>query len=155
MLEFGTIKEIKGLEAKVHFEAWGLEDLWVKVPQKFTVTKKSKIMPEIGQLVAVVLTDDLCEGVILGGIYNDEDLPPEDLGDDFIQFADGSSFSHTEGSKSFNLEVENLYVSKNIIAGGEVQDSRGTLDSVRQHSNSHAHTNGNNGSNTGAPTATV
>ena len=59
MLEFGTVKEIKGLEAKVHFEAWGLADLWLKVPQKFTVTKKSKMMPEMGQLVAVVFTDDL------------------------------------------------------------------------------------------------
>ncbi len=155
MLEFGTVKEIKGLEARVHFEAWGLEDMWLKVPQKFTVTKKSKIMPEIGQLVAVILTDDLCDGVILGGIYNEIDLPPEDLGDDFIQFEDGSSISHAEGSKSFNLTVDNLFVSKNIIAGGEVQDSKGTLDSVRQHSNTHEHPNGNNGSSTRKPSTTV
>ncbi len=155
MLEFGVVKEIKGLEARVHFEAWSLEDMWLKVPQKFTVTKKSKIMPELEQLVAVILTDDLCDGVILGGIYNDEDLPPEDLGDVFIQFEDGASFSHTEGSKSFNLEVENLYVSKNIIAGGKVQDAKGTLDSVRQHSNTHEHPNGNNGSSTGKPSVTI
>lgn len=148
MLEYGTVEEIKGYEARVSFKALFLEDMWLKVPQKFTVTKKSKTMPEIGQLVAVILTEDMADGVILGGLYNDEDLPPDNLEDDFVQYEDGSFIVHKKNSNTFEF-------SGSIICDGDISDKNGTLDGVRNHSNTHIHSNGNNGGNTGEATTKI
>lgn len=149
----GEIVEVKDYKVKIEVkELDGFITPFLVVPQKYTVKDKSGYMPKKGTLACAILSDDMSYGAYLGAIYNDVDtFVEENIDSDFIQYEDGSCIKHKEGSNSFNVTVENLYVSGNIIASGDIKDKKGTMQNIRDAYNNHKHSNGNNGADTGVP----
>ena len=95
--------------------------------------------------------------MIIGAIYNDEDIIPQDKNnDDFIQFQDGVFISHEDGSNTLKLKADKVIIDCTTLEStGDVKDKKGTMQDIRDWNNSHCHTNGNNGSDTGTPTSKI
>lgn len=126
------------------------ETQWLVVPQKFTVIKKSGYMPELNALASAILTPDMTHGAILGAVYNDVDSPSENnIDDDFVTYEDNSTISHTPNSNKINFSNCDIECNKDI------SDKNGTMQAIRDFINNHQHSNGNNGSNTGAPISKI
>ena len=106
----------------------------------------------------------MTDGCIIGAIYSDEDVSI--IGDEnikYIAFSDGALFQYDKEKHllsvivpgNYTLKVNKLIVDGDLVCTKDISDKNGTLDSVRQHSNNHAHSNGNNGADTGTPTTTI
>ena len=157
----GIISEVEGYKAKIKIPEFDdFETNWLDIPQLFTVNNKSGYVPEIGALVSAILSDDMTYGAILGAIYNDVDTPPKDMTDiQFIKFDDGVCISHVQDSNHMFVEadilclkVNQLVVTGDIISNKDITDKTGSMQKIRDIYNAHAHTNGNNGNNTGLTT---
>lgn len=157
----GIITEVEGYKAKIKISEFDdFETNFLDIPQLFTVANKSGYKPEIGALVSAILSDDMTEGAILGQIYNDVDAPDSVLNEaEFIRFSDGVEVYHLPDSNQLFvtadvlcLDVNTLVVTGDIKGQKDIIDQKGSMQKMRDTFNSHMHTNGNNGSNTGTPT---
>ena len=152
----GIVSKTDGYRAKLKLEDYDdMETQWLVIPQLFTVDNKSGYIPAIGTLAAAVTNEDMTEGCLIGAIYNDVDTPPETSANEFIEFSDGVKIKHTTDTQTLEIEAENIVVKGNIVCSGDVSDGAGTIQSIRDWANSHVHTNGNDGANTGTPTSTI
>lgn len=159
----GIVSKIKGYTAKLKLPQYDdTETEWLVIPQLFTVNNKTGFKPEIGTLVSAVVTDDFTDGCIIGAIYNNVDVPPQNNdGAEFMEFSDGVKIIHVPNSNEVQIVASKLNIKAdivcdgNIIASGDVSDKKGTVQSIRDWANAHVHTNGNNGANTGTPTSSV
>lgn len=159
----GIVSKVKDYTAKLKLPQFDdTETEWLVIPQMFTVNNKSGYKPEIGTLVSAIVTDDFTDGCIIGAIYNDVDIPPEETeNSEFFEFSDGVKIKHIAGSNEVQIVASKLNIKAdivcdgNIIASGDVSDKKGTVQSIRDWANSHAHTNGNEGANTGSPTTSI
>lgn len=153
----GIVIAIDNINVKVKLKVEELDNFitpWLVVPQLWTVNNKARYMPELNTLMSAILNDDLSCGAILGSIYNDIDKIVEDKNEyDFIQFSDGVSISHKENSNVLELSAKTIKINGNIDCSGDIKDKTSTIQFIREQYNSHTHTNGNNGSNTGEPTS--
>lgn len=71
------------------------ETAWLPVLTAFSGGNKFYAMPDIDELVAVILDAQGEYGYILGAIYNDIDTPPTSNADVYIkQFKNGTQISH-------------------------------------------------------------
>lgn len=164
MLAFGTVVNI---DEKLHRVKLCLpqydnfETDWLFVPQLSTFKDKSSNLYPINTLCAAVCNDDMTDGCIVGAIYNDEDITV--IGDEnikYIAFSDGALFQYDKENHVLdvivpgraNIKAENLFVDGNIICSKDISDKNGTVQAIRDWSNKHLHTDGNNGGNTGVPT---
>lgn len=137
-------------KVRLRCEELDFETPWLSVVQKFTVVKKSGYMPEMGALLGAVLSDDMSYGAILGAIYNDIDKPLDDKTDsDFIKYEDGVVLEHKKDSKTLDA------IAQLFCCSGDIKDKNGTMQAIRDYLNSHKHSNGNNGSDTGVPTTKI
>ncbi|MCD8024756.1 MAG: hypothetical protein LUE64_04405 [Candidatus Gastranaerophilales bacterium] len=143
MLIIGEITDINEGMVQLTSSDFDFVTPYLYIPQKFTLNGKSGFNLELGALAAAILTDDMTEGVFLGQLYNGVDTSPDNMSDcDFIQFPDGSSISHQAGSNTFEMNVETLKVSGDIISGGNVSDSTSSMQDMRDIYNSHTNPNG-------------
>lgn len=149
----GIISEVDGYKAKIKVAEFDdMETEYLSVLQMFTVGNKSGFKPEIGAMVAAVVNDDMSSGAIIGQIYNDIDTPPENSGDaEFIYFADGCGISHIPGTEMFFIKAGSVVIDADIVCNKDIADKNGTMQEMRKIYNSHLHTNGNDGADTGAP----
>ena len=167
-LVFGEIIKLDGTKAKLKLYDFDcLESIWVHIPQLCTYKDKSFSGYEIGSEVAAILNDDNTDGVILGGIYNDEDVAVTTDGNvKKITFSDESTISYDKKNHTFlmdikgdvNIKSENTLVldcdvkiTKSLEVEEDVSDEKGSMQQIRETFNSHTHSNGNNGANTGSP----
>lgn len=148
---------------------------WFFIPQNCTVKDKSYNTMALNTLVAAVCTDDLQDGCIIGALYNDEDVCV--LSDDnkkYIFFEDGTKIMYDKSEKNLlidaintvnlkavqtNFKTElningNVNVAGDIKATGDITDKAYSMAQMRDKYDSHNHTNGNNGENTGTPIQT-
>ena len=167
MLVFGTVINIdeKLRRAKLRLPEYeDFETDWFFIPQLCTKKDKSSSCLSLDTLCAAVCNDDMTDGCIIGAIYSDEDVSI--IGDEnikYIAFSDGALFQYDKEKHllsvivpgNYTLKVNKLIVDGDLVCTKDISDKNGTLDSVRQHSNNHAHSNGNNGADTGTPTTTI
>ena len=135
---------------------------WFFIPQLCTVKDKSYSIMAINTLVGAVCCDDLSDGCIIGSLYNDEDICV--IGDEnqkYIFFEDGAKLKYDKLSHELTIIAQtttmqtNLNVIGNITCSQNVSDSIGSMALIRTKHNAHIHGNGNNGSNTTAPTESM
>lgn len=145
---------------------------WLFIPQLCTVKDKAYNTMALNTLVAAVCTDDMQDGCIIGALYNDEDICIiSDENKKYIFFEDGTKILYDKKEKdllidainSVNLKAVqtnfktdlningNLNVTGDIKADGDITDKAYSMAQMRNKYNSHKHTNGNNGADTGVP----
>ena len=94
MLKFGTVSHIDSekARARVKFDdADGMISYWLPILKKKTLQDKQYWMLDIDEHVAVIMDENSEEGIILGSIYSDADLPPVNDADKcHVKFKDGS-----------------------------------------------------------------
>ncbi len=156
----GVISEVDETGTKARLTVEELDDFktpYLSVSQIWAVGNKSRLKALKGTLVGAILSDDMDRGMIIGAIYNDEDIIPQDKNnDDFIQFQDGVFISHEDGSNTLKLKADKVIIDCTTLEStGDVKDKKGTMQDIRDWNNSHCHTNGNNGSDTGTPTSKI
>ena len=178
MLVFGTVIATKPHQVRVKIPSLDdFESDWYFVPQICTIKDKSSNSIAINTEVACCVTEDLQDGCVIGALYNDEDLcVVEDENVKLIAFEDGTLFKYDkkehkhvinnvgnleisfkegliEGNKlTLNCEVEilkGLKVSNDIVCQAEIEDKTSSMSEMREVYNSHSHSNGNNGADTG------
>lgn len=135
---------------------------WFFVPQMATVKDKSFNKIALQTLVGACCTEDFQDGCIIGALYNDEDicvLADENI--KYIFFEDGAKLKYDKSLHELTIIAEkttmqtDLTVLGNIKCSKDVSDSVGSMALIRTKHNSHVHGNGNNGSNTTAPTESM
>lgn len=122
---------------------------------------------DINSFVAVLLDDiNPMNGVCLGAVNT---LPRGSIDKKYYTFKDGTHFEYDRAEHVLSADVKgeinasaakttldgDLYVNGNIYCSKDVSDKKGTMQSIRDWGNEHQHTNGNNGGNTGKPTAGI
>jgi len=92
MLRYGTVAETKPGFARVKFEEDGIVSFWLPVLQAKTQKDKFYFMPDVNEFVACLMDAQAEDGVVLGALYNDEDLPT--LTKTGVTFSDGTSITY-------------------------------------------------------------
>lgn len=159
MLVYGRVSKVntEDYTVKLKLDDYdGFETPWLDIPLLYTRGNKSGHIPEIQTLCAAYLTEDMTDGFLIGAKYNDEDkIIVEYKGQDFIRYSDGVTLSHTPGTGQIYVKADSAVFDCNIICTKDIQDKNGTMQSIRDWANTHAHSNGNNGANTGTPTTQI
>lgn len=165
MYVVGTVIAINDKMPRVKLKLPELDDFetgWFFVPQMATVKDKSFNQIALNTLVGAVCTEDMQDGCIIGSLYNDEDICV--LADEnvkYIFFEDGAKLKYDKSSHELTIIAQtttmqtNLNVIGNITCTQNVSDSVGSMALIRTKHNAHIHGNGNNGSNTTAPTESM
>ncbi len=165
MYVVGTVIAINDKMPRVKLKLPELDDFetgWFFVPQMATVKDKSFNQIALNTLVGAVCTEDMQDGCIIGSLYNDEDICV--LADEnvkYIFFEDGAKMKYDKSSHELTIIAQtttmqtNLNVIGNITCTQNVSDSVGSMALIRTKHNAHIHGNGNNGSNTTAPTESM
>lgn len=120
MILFGTISEADPTKGKfrVDLDAFEIVTPWLRCITGNTKLNKDELHLDVGEHVALVMDDKLEEGVILGAIYNDKNLPPVGNQDKRRQtFEDGSfiEFDRSTGNYEINIKGD-----ANITAAGNI-----------------------------------
>ncbi|ACF12732.1 phage baseplate assembly protein V [Chloroherpeton thalassium ATCC 35110] len=170
MLKFAKITEIDEQKAlaRVMFPELNLTSGWYFVLQRKTKMEKYYVMPDIGEHVVCLCSDDLAWGVVLGAIYNDLNTIPADAksGVEMKVFSDGTTVKYdTAGSELEinlntsgkvkligNVEIvgnvsidgemsatKDISTEKNLEAGEDVSDGNGSMNEMRETYNTHTH----------------
>lgn len=154
MLVFGEVSYInpKNYTVKLKLKEYdNFETPWLFVPQMWVKKNKSGYLPELNSIVPAILNDDMTEGIIIGALYNDEDVVLTEFENkNFIRFSDGTTIVHSENS--LELIAQTVIIDGDLRCTGDIEDKKGTMQDIRNTYNSHDHPNGNNGTSTGAPT---
>lgn len=108
-LRFGIVSRINAAtgEAFVKFEDLdGLET--AELPMLYPKTLKDHFyrMLDVGEHVACLMDEHLENGVILGAVYDDENLPPEgDANKCYIQFENGTTITHDRTNGNIDIKT--------------------------------------------------
>jgi len=83
MYRLGTVSQVDAAtcRAKVQLEELETETYWLEVLQRNTLTNRDYHMPDVGELVAVLLDNRDEAGCILGAIYTGENKPTDPSAD--------------------------------------------------------------------------
>jgi len=112
MLVFGkvTYRNFDDYTVKLRVDEFdNFETPWLVVPMLFTSKNKSAYMPDLNSICAAVLNESMTEGVIIGSMYNDEDICLSEYnGKEFIKFSDGTEISHTPDSKTLEIKAGSI-----------------------------------------------
>ena len=170
MLVFGTVIATRPHQVRIKIHEFDeFESSWYFVPQMCTVKDKSSNSLAINTEVAACVTDDFEDGCIIGALYNDEDVCIlEDENVKLLSFEDGTIFKYDKTEHKHTVDVKGqIYVkatdkvifdcevemTKNLKVAKDVFDKKGSMQAMRDVYNPHTHSNGNNGSPTGKPSA--
>ncbi|MBR1754030.1 phage baseplate assembly protein V [bacterium] len=161
MLVYGEITSINGHNAKMKVNHKNFQETgWLYIPQYVTHGDKSSNIYEIGTEVAAITSETFDEGCIVGAVYNKTDTgTTNDKNIKTIIFSDGSVIEYNKQTHIFTLDLKgdaNITAQKVVINGdlevrGNVSDTKGSMQKMRDTYNEHTHSNGNNGANTGTP----
>ena len=161
MLIYGEITTIKEHQAKMKVNHKNFQETgWLFIPQLLTHGDKSSNIYEIGTEVAALTTETFDEGCIIGAVYNKTDTSPtNDKNLKTIIFSDGSLIEYNKETHTFtlnikgniNISAETVTINGDLKVNGNVSDTKGTMQAIREKYNSHTHGNGNNGANTSSP----
>lgn len=135
--------------ARVVFESQGVVSYELPVLQRQTLKNKDYWMPDVGEyVVCIFLPTGNAEGFILGAIYWNDNLPPENSIDKrAIFFEDGTSIEYDRASHTMTLNVTGPV---NIVASGNVNVTGDVIaDGISLKT--HVHPENDNGGPTGPP----
>lgn len=172
----GIVVAVDEKTAKVRVKFPDLDNMvsyWLPVVIHKTHRDKHYWLPDIGELV-IVLSDedgDYTQGYVLGAIYNSEDPPPiQDRNKHYIRYSDGTEIEYDRETHTLKVNIPkgemhitvqngngSVYINGNLIVSKEIYDhnqTKGSLDLLRQTYNMHTHT-GDSGGNTSTPNQTV
>ena len=122
---------------------------------------------DINSFVAVILDEtNPMNGVCLGVVNT---APRKSIDKAYHEFLDGTLLEYDRSEHVLRADVKgkinataekttlngDLYVNGNIYCAKDVKDKTGTMQSIRDWANTHVHSNGNNGGNTGVPTKEI
>ena len=122
---------------------------------------------DINSFVAVILDEtNPLNGVCLGAVNT---LPRKSVDKLYHEFSDGTLLEYDRAEHKLQADVKgeievtaskttlngDLYINGNIVCSKDVSDKKGSMQAIRDWSNEHLHTDGNNGGNTGKPTTGV
>lgn len=108
MLRFGNITEIdaeKG-RARVHFEEDDIVSDWLPMVVKSSRDNKHESWYDVGDFVSCLMDKNVEDGVIIGAIYDDNNLPP--IGNKDIEaktFSDGTVVQYDRSSHTYSIEL--------------------------------------------------
>ena len=140
MIRYGTIQEEKSGWATVMLQAAGGATVTPMLPvvQRATVGDKDYRPLDQGTLVALVL-DENGEGIILGAVYNDKDMPPVGSAEKkwVTAFADGTKIAYDKEAKKLSLsasgavDIEVLGSCSIEAQSCNINASSGTINGLR------------------------
>jgi len=92
----------------VKFPARGdVESWWLEVLQRNTFTNKDNGLPDIGELVAVLLDDKEEAGCILGAVYTEANKPPSpNANARRVTFGDGTVIEYDRAAHKLKASVQ-------------------------------------------------
>jgi len=175
MIRRGIVVAVDEKKAKVRvkFPDLDMVSYWLPVVALKTHKDKHYLLPDVGEQVVVLFEEDgdYTQGYVLGAIYSSEDTPA--LGDKnkhYIRYSDGTHVEYDRKTHTLKISIPagelhitvqngggNVYVNGNLIVSGDIYDknqTKGSLDQLRETYNTHTHT-GDSGGSTSAPHQTV
>lgn len=151
---FGLVSSVDTTHAtvRVQLQPEGVLTGWLPVLSPWTGAGWGMwCPPSPGDQVLVLAQEGAAEhGVVVGRAFSlSEASPPAQAGEFWLVHASGAFLSLTnDGTVHVNGPLSlagNLSVSGNIQAAGTVEDGHGALSALRQHYNSHTHTDSRGG----------
>lgn len=149
LLRFGRVSELEAETARVRV-TFGAEDAlvtyWLPVMRARTLGDRVYWMPEIDEQVVVLLDENGEEGVVLGGIFSEVDVPPV-TGLDRLHIAmkDGTTFDYDRAAHQLAVTVKggdvvvNVDAGKKVHIGGAAGKELATIDFVKNVYAKHIH----------------
>ncbi|MCL1861778.1 MAG: phage baseplate assembly protein V [Proteobacteria bacterium] len=117
---FGTVSAIDEKTCRVRVRIGSLDNLrtaMLPVLQQKTLKDKHYCLPDIGEHVAVLLDPNGEDGVVLGAIFSDADMPPVASGDKFHRvFSDGAEFEYDRASHALNVKGGIVTINVDAVA---------------------------------------
>lgn len=107
MIRFGNITEIDAAKgrARVHFEEDDLVSDWLPMAVKSSKSNKHESWYDVGDFVACMMDQHSEDGVIVGAIYDDNNIPP--IGNPDVEaktFSDGTVIKYDRSSSTLTIE---------------------------------------------------
>lgn len=115
----GIVYAAKPGFAQVQFpDLDGLVSAWLPLVVKKTLKDKECFTLDGGEQVACLLDDNFENGVVLGAVYSDADMPPVESSNKLhFQFFDGGSFEYDRSNGTLTIVTTGPV---NVTAGGPV-----------------------------------
>lgn len=121
-LQFGTVSAIDEAACRVRVRLDSLDNLrtdFLPVLRPKTLQDKHYSLPDIGEHVAVLLDPNGEEGVVLGAIFSEADMPPVSSVDKFhVKFKDEAEFEYDRAAHALTIKGGILTI--NVEAGSSV-----------------------------------
>jgi len=108
ILRFGNVCELDNSKgyARVELDEDGITTAFLPIAFPAALSNKYYIMPTINEQVAVLLDENAEQGVIIGALYSDKQLPEGfAAGVSGVIFADGSKVVYNEGEQKLTIET--------------------------------------------------
>ncbi len=165
MLRFGVVSQINPTlaQARVSFEDDDSTSYWLPILQTKTLKDKFYSIPDIGEQVACLMDENSEDGVILGAIYSDEDLPPQQTEKELsINLENGSFLKINKETDTLTASFKNIKIvgdvtheghfknTEGISSSADISDKTSSMQKIRDIYNTHSHT-GNEGKPTSSP----
>lgn len=152
MLKFGHICNIDGFRARVKIddEDGYITDFLPIVVSNSTVNDTNNPI-EIDTPVAISLTNDGQDGVILGAIHTDNNPPIiKNNNKKYYRFKDGSHFEYDPNTHILIADIKGeaivtankLTVNSNLFVNGDIYDKKGSMQNMRDIYNNHTNPDG-------------
>lgn len=123
----GVVIAVDGAKHKVRCKIPALEDLetaWLPFLTSNAGGNKFYCLPDVGELVALLLDARGEGGCVLGTIYNDQDTTPASSNDVWKkQFSNGTTIEHDRGSGHITIHA----AGKVVVNGSNVDVNSGTI----------------------------
>lgn len=147
MLKFGFVSNIDKTKAKVRvqFAEDDLLSFWLPVLQQKTKNDKFYVLPDKGEHVACLMDDNCEDGVVLGAIYSDVDVPPLTISEKMIiKIEDTVLFEFDKSTQTLTIKCPNIIIQASILQNGvflntlgitsgcDITDSVGTMQKIRE-----------------------
>lgn len=109
-LRFGLVEEVDETNYLLKVKLLDLDDMithWLPLLAAQTQGDKSYDLPEVGTQVAMLLEPTGVDGVVLGAVYSEEDMPPVSDGKKWHKrFNDGTFFEYDKTSKVLKVDAQ-------------------------------------------------
>jgi phage baseplate assembly protein V len=109
LLRFGRVSELEAATARVRV-AFGAEDAlvsyWLPVLQQKTLSDRAYWMPDLEEHVVCLLDERGEDGVVIGAIYSEADVPPvASLDRLHVEMKDGTTFDYDRATHKLSIAL--------------------------------------------------